>query len=521
MKNSKNQNKSKVVMKVIIFVVVAAILAVGVMYMLDDSIAVRGTKLETGSFTDTFTENGRVKKGQVMNYISEVDGNVISVSAAKNTAVKKGDLIAVIDSSDLEYERQVCSAEIAALEASKTEINQETLVNRNEIQAAISEAEYQLQEIENQKKLSSYTEDMTVSPEIYINSLRVAHNQADTNLDYFSQLEDALKKNIDEIKATVSGGDVKLLDDATAETLAELEEKYKEAHKEYQNAKDEADNARAAYEDAVDRMNDGELNKEYYAAIQSDFEIQVQKIKTNKEALEKKLKNNTSNASTLRVNNEIAAKLAQLAQLDKKIEACRVVAQSDGIVSELPVENTSRISAGDVVAVVRTEDVYTVEANVLTSEVPYLAVGDKVRLIQKLKSDQREFEGEISDIYDYAEQTVSALGNEEYRVKVVIGLKDAGDLKDGYELKAEFEVFAQDDVISVPNSALFKKDDAYHVFVVKNDKAQMVPVEVLHKGGTRSAIGAGLSAGDIVIIDANTEDLVDSSAVEVEIAGNK
>ncbi|MBQ8118142.1 MAG: HlyD family efflux transporter periplasmic adaptor subunit [Lachnospiraceae bacterium] len=517
MKNKKNGKMSKIVIRVIVIVVLIVLVVAGGMYMLDDSIEVRGGKAEPGNYKDTFTENGRVKKGQALSYISEVDGNVIRVNAAKNTAVKKGDVIAVIDSADLEYERQICSAEIAALEASKTEISQENLINRNEIQAAISEANYQLQEIENQKKLSSYTENMTVSPEIYINSLRVAHNQADTSLDYYSKLEDTLKKEISDIKATVSGGDVNLLDEETGAKVKELEEKLKEVQMEYRNARDEADNARAAYEDAVDRMNDGELNKDYYATIQGDFEIQVQKIKANKDALEKKLKNNTSNASTLRVNNEIAAKLAQLAQLDKKIDACTVVAQSDGIVSELPVENTNRISAGEVVAVVRTEEAFTVEANVLTSEVPYLAVGDKVRLVQKLKSDQREYEGEISAIYDYAEQTVSSLGNDEYRVKVIIALKDATDLKDGYEINVVFDVFNQDNVISVPNSAMFKKDDTYHVFVVRNDKAQMVPVEVLHRGGTRTAISGGISAGDVVIFDANTDDLVDGSSVDVEL----
>ncbi|MBP3205002.1 MAG: efflux transporter periplasmic adaptor subunit, partial [Lachnospiraceae bacterium] len=123
----------------------------------------------------------------------------------------------------------------------------------------------------------------------------------------------------------------------------------------------------------------------------------------------------------------------------------------------------------------------------------------------------------ISAIYDYAEQTVSSLGNDEYRVKVIIALKDATDLKDGYEINVVFDVFNQDNVISVPNSAMFKKDDTYHVFVVRNDKAQMVPVEILHRGGTRTAISGGISAGDVVIFDANTDDLVDGSSVDVEL----
>ena len=517
MKNLTVQKKRKLIRNAILIVVIVALIAVGVLYLLNDSVDVRCTKLTTDHYMDTFTETGHVKMGEVVNYISETEGSVVSIDVAKNTTVKKGDLIAVIDSSDLEYEKQICNAEIAALEASKSEITQQSLAEKIDIQGAIDEADYLFQEIENQKKLSSYTENMTVSPEIYINSLRVAKNQADTNVNYYSQLVSTLDKNIKDIKATVSDGDVKLLDEESAKTVAELEESLKEAQREYRNSHDEAENAKATYDDAVKRMNSGELNNDYYATIQSDFEIQEKKIKANKDALEKKLQTDITSASTQRVNKEIDAKLAQLEQLDKKIEACRIVAQYDGVVTELPIENTNRIAAGDVVAAIRTEDAFTVEVEVLTSEAPYLKEGDQVSLIQKLKSDQREYEGKISAIYDYAEESISTLGNNEYRVKVIIDLKDAAGLKDGYEVNVVFSLFEQDSVISVPNSALFKKDDKYHVFVIQNDKAKMVPVEVLHKGGTKSAISSELAAGDVIIIDANTEDLVDGSGVDAEI----
>ncbi|MBR1476628.1 MAG: HlyD family efflux transporter periplasmic adaptor subunit [Lachnospiraceae bacterium] len=496
--------------KIIIGIILAVCIAGGIFYILYDPLEVSCVEIVPGDYKDSFTVNGVVKKGDEINYISEVEGNVLTINVSKNSSVNAGDVIAVIDDKDLQYQKEIVNSEIAALQASKVEATQDVNINRNDIIASIEEAEYTIREVESQRKLSSYTEDMTTSPEIYINTLRVARNQADTSRDYYKELVSSLEKRI-KAASTVSGGD-------SDSDLVDLKDRLAEAKKEYDNADDEYDNAKYAYEDAVNRMNSGSLNNDYYAAIKDDFNIQLEKIKANKEALEKKLNNTNSNASALRIDNEIAAKLSELNQLDRKIAACNITAKYDGVISDLPVENINRVTAGDVIATMRGEAVLNVECNVLTSEEPYLTPGGIVNIVHKLKSEKRNYTGYITKIHDYADKTVSALGNDEYRVKVIVAVDkdEKQQLKDGYEVNVEFITFSGENLISVPNSALFKENDEYRVFTVKGGKAVITPVELLYRGNSKSAIASGLSEGDVVIADANNKELSEGRLVTAQ-----
>jgi len=64
---------------------------------------------------------------------------------------------------------------------------------------------------------------------------------------------------------------------------------------------------------------------------------------------------------------------------------------------------------------------------------------------------------------------------------------------------ARFVTWAEDDVLQVPQSALFRHDDGWAMFAVRDGRVQLQPVQVEHRSGLRAQITDGLEIGTQVV----------------------
>jgi HlyD family secretion protein len=98
---------------------------------------------------------------------------------------------------------------------------------------------------------------------------------------------------------------------------------------------------------------------------------------------------------------------------------------------------------------------------------------------------------------------ISSLGVEEQRVFVIVDLtspnQNERNLGDGYRLEASFILWEGKEVLQVPASALFRKQEGWAVFVVKNNKAHLREVKVGHRTGLAAEILSGLTEGEELI----------------------
>jgi HlyD family secretion protein len=95
---------------------------------------------------------------------------------------------------------------------------------------------------------------------------------------------------------------------------------------------------------------------------------------------------------------------------------------------------------------------------------------------------------------------VSALGVEEQRVNVVGDFVDPpGSLGDRYRVEIRIVVWQRDSVLTVPTSALFRRGDAWIVFVVEQGRARQRDVVVGHRTPLDVEITGGVREGDVVI----------------------
>ncbi len=98
----------------------------------------------------------------------------------------------------------------------------------------------------------------------------------------------------------------------------------------------------------------------------------------------------------------------------------------------------------------------------------------------------------------------SALGVEEQRVNVIVDFLDPPEkrraLGDGYRVEARVVVWEKEDVLKVPEGALFPHGGGSAVWVVENKKAVLRPVQVGQRNGLEAEVLGGLREGETVII---------------------
>ncbi len=100
----------------------------------------------------------------------------------------------------------------------------------------------------------------------------------------------------------------------------------------------------------------------------------------------------------------------------------------------------------------------------------------------------------------YAYTKISALGVEEKRANVVADLVDPPQaLGDGYRVKARIVVWAADQAIKVPASALFRCGESWCAFTVENGRAKRREVKIGQRNADEAQVLAGLAPGEAVI----------------------
>ena len=96
---------------------------------------------------------------------------------------------------------------------------------------------------------------------------------------------------------------------------------------------------------------------------------------------------------------------------------------------------------------------------------------------------------------------VSALGIEEQRVNIVADfVGDSGRLGNGYRVEARIVIWEGRDVLKVPTSALFRRDQQWSVFVEQGGRAVARDVEIGHRNSFEAEVISGLNLSEQVIL---------------------
>jgi multidrug efflux pump subunit AcrA (membrane-fusion protein) len=111
------------------------------------------------------------------------------------------------------------------------------------------------------------------------------------------------------------------------------------------------------------------------------------------------------------------------------------------------------------------------------------------------------FRARVRVVEPQAVTKISALGVEEKRVDIVADFIDQKPaFGDNFRMDARIVVWQADDVLTVPNSSLFRVGENWNVFVLSGRKAVLRAVSVGHRSSSDAEIIGGLNEGEKVII---------------------
>jgi len=219
------------------------------------------------------------------------------------------------------------------------------------------------------------------------------------------------------------------------------------------------------------------------------------------------------------LQSERDALYSQLQRLRDQLADSHIYAPMSGVVQHLQAEESGMSSPEVPLMRLYKKDgqevIYLVEARVLTRDVLELYEGMQVKLILERRDQDLEFDGEINEIYSYAVTDVSPLGLEEERVTVNISPGFPGNLQLGlgYRVEVEFITNRQEDVLWVPQTALFRYQGEDAVMVVDNNRTRVRKVSTGLETRRETVIEEGLAEGELVILNPGAEEIDEGSRV--------
>lgn len=212
------------------------------------------------------------------------------------------------------------------------------------------------------------------------------------------------------------------------------------------------------------------------------------------------------------------AQAALLVANSESTPASRFEIQSPitGTVLRVVQESATVIAPGTPVIEVGDPGNMEIEIDVLSADAISMRPG--ARVILDHWGGSGSLEGRVRRIEPAGFTKISTLGVEEQRVWVVADLVSNRDewlaLGDGYRVEARIIVWESDDVLKVPNGALFRLEDDWAAFVLDNGRGRLRQVKLGQRGENEAEVLDGLSEGDEVIVHPGDR-IHDGAAVEL------
>ncbi|OGT73224.1 MAG: hypothetical protein A3H44_05700 [Gammaproteobacteria bacterium RIFCSPLOWO2_02_FULL_57_10] len=176
-----------------------------------------------------------------------------------------------------------------------------------------------------------------------------------------------------------------------------------------------------------------------------------------------------------------------------------VLAPADGYVHRVFEKSERVVAAGTPLFQISRGEAMELVVDLLTQEAVQVSQGD--RMLISGWGGSEVLEARVQYIEPEAFTKFSALGVEEQRVNVIGELVGANPgLGAEYRIEAAIVIWEDPAVLTVPTSALFRRDEGWHVFVVESGTAVLRAVQTGQRSAEFAEVLQGLQAGDEVVV---------------------
>ena len=209
-------------------------------------------------------------------------------------------------------------------------------------------------------------------------------------------------------------------------------------------------------------------------------------------------------AATEGALHQVEAELADVAPAEAAAQPdpVEVKATATGSILHVFQESSRAVTQGTPLLEIGDPTDLEVVVEMLSRDGAALTAGARVELEQW--GGAAPLEGKVRLVEPAAFTKISALGVEEQRVNVVVDLttpiEQRRALGDNFRVEARVVIWESDRVLKVPSSGLFRRATDWAAFVVRDGRAQLVPVKAGRSSGTEIQVREGLQEGDEVIL---------------------
>ncbi|MFH1718073.1 MAG: efflux RND transporter periplasmic adaptor subunit [Planctomycetota bacterium] len=189
----------------------------------------------------------------------------------------------------------------------------------------------------------------------------------------------------------------------------------------------------------------------------------------------------------------LAISKATLEQARARIERTRILAPSNGVLNDLPVEEGEYVQLGTPVAQVVDTDTVKVVVEVPERDIAFFSVGQMAQVLADVKGYEKSIEGKITFISELADERTRST-----RMEITLTNKERL-LRSGQIVRARLTRRILKDAVLIPLLAVIPMEDGKAVYVVNSEQAHRREVELGIIKGDRVQVTSGLKPGDRLI----------------------
>ncbi len=532
----------KNIVKIILLIVAVVASVAAIYYYSSKPLAVETVTAEKSEAEMYFIEKGEAVSSDEVDIYTMMTGKIQELYVKENDYVEEGGVICVLDTSELSFKIDELDATIKSYEAQISNLSLQETKEKDSLKTSKSDLQAQLKGIDARKSStdstktdqaglqrvinSQYSENLSYAQEKLTNSydnIKYAEENltfAKNNVEYAEKDLVNAEEDFEKSKVLFENGVISQFEydnaertidnyrkalDAAKKSVEDAEKALSDSQKAITDFEKQVEDSKYMIEQgnkqlSVIETSDPTSSEDYYASLKEQLQVQISGIDSQI--------SKTYNASmTDYYSALIGSCQVNIDSLKDKIEDYTITSPSSGVIDKLFIENWNFVSPQAPLAKVLETRKDEIEVYITTNNIDEIKIGQEVELILKRRDEDKYYKGKVTKIDDKATTKISSLGIEEKRVKITVKPDNPEIFKGGYDVDVKFVYYKAPDAITVPKTALFKVDDKDMVWVIKDDKLKLTPVEKGRELRTDFVIDTGLSENDIVVKDANEKDL--------------
>lgn len=460
-------------------------------------------KIAKGVVSQEVSETGSVRATQDVSLGFKSVGKVSKINVAVGDKVKKGDILAELDTAQVSAQLQSAEAALNSADNQYNKlVNGATPENIKTYQDAVDLANNDLQSAYNNalnvlndtytKIYNAYNVVVSINNSYFLVSDQYSFEVINSKTDLKQNMDNA-KSFLDKAVASQKNSDINI---AISETLINLDNVFNDV----KIVREKCDQDKYYYAVSSTDKSSLDTQKGYINTASANLTSSETSINSYKLALQKAQDNLASFTSSARPE-DIGIYKSQIAQAQANVKALQsqlndnyLISPIDGLITEIDIKKGQIIATSQPAINLLSLEPFEIKVDIYEQDIVNVKIGDKVK-IDLVAFPKETFEGKVL-LIDPAETIVDNVVYYEITIEFP---NQPEDIRSGMTADITIETNKKNNVLRVPKNSVVHLDNKETVQVVEDDKIVDREITTGLEGNDYYEVTKGLSLGETII----------------------